>query len=312
MAAKRNKRGEKEYLLVRGRLDRAGRFIAGRCRSTPNVRQWPVTEHSDVTLELLDATGRVMHRELAEVRADTTCEPGDARTFRVQAYIGLREDAASLRLMRGDIQLWEHAIPEQPTLDIRLMARRASRDRPLALRLKFSPPGEQAHLTVIYRWGERQFQPIYIGPPAEKLEFDLAGLPGGEACRLVVSYSNGIRSAHAASDTFVVPKLGPSVDIVQPAARSSVVAGTPLILEAAAHDPELPGGAAAGRLSWQLDGREVADGFIASIDGLEPGRHRLALVYRGSMEVETSVEIRARKSEAVTANEWPEWDFMRE
>ena len=46
-------------------VDRGGRFTPQRSRSTTNVREWPVVESSDVVVELLDADGGTLHRELA-------------------------------------------------------------------------------------------------------------------------------------------------------------------------------------------------------------------------------------------------------
>jgi|GEM_PF-3341353 len=312
MPSSRQQSPRQEVLVVRGRLDRAGQFVLGRCRSTPFVKSWPVVRYSEVHLELLDANGHLLHDELAAVTPDRTCDPGDARRFRVLGYIGLRPDAREVRLVRGEIILWQSALPEAPTLEVRASPRSASRDKPLPLRLRYSPPQDNAHLTVIYQWGERRFLPIYIGKPSEVFEVNLAELPGGDACRLVMSYSNGLRSAQAATTTFKLPLLGPTVQIVSPPARTAVAAGTALVLEATAYDPELAGGADAQSLIWSVDGEVMGRGFITSVDGLAAGRHEIRLTYRGSQTVETSVLVSAKASEAAPADQWPAWNPLQD
>jgi len=219
----------REVLVIRGRLDRAGRFIPGRSRSTPNVREWPVVRESDIIIfvELLDEADRVLHRELTQVRPDIGCQPGDPQSFRVLGYIQLRDDAAAVRLMQGDLELWREKIPKAPTLAVSVSAVRATRERPLTLKLRYSPPGAGAHVTVVYKWGERRFRPVYIGPPKPEININLRELPGGEKCLLAVSYSNGLRSAQAATGPFRVAKLGPTVSVIRPDARTPVVAGRP-------------------------------------------------------------------------------------
>jgi hypothetical protein len=300
----------REVLVIRGRLDRAGRFAPGRSRSTPNVREWPVVTEGDVkvTVELLDEANRVLHREPARVRAEIGCQPGDPQTYRVTGYIQLRDDAAAVRLMRGDLELWRDMIPAPPTLDVKVSRVRGAREKPLTLRLRYSPPGENAHVTVVYKWGERRFRPIYIGRPKPEIAINLRELPGGDECLLAVSYSNGLRSAHAATEMFRVPKIGPTVSIVRPDARASIVAGTPVILEGNAFDPERAGGAKSEDLVWLIDEKEVATGLIASVDGLAAGRHRVTLAYRSRPGAEASTTVSAKEAQTPTANNWPEWD----
>src|SRR5918992_1576124 len=152
-----------EVLVIRGRLDRAGRFTPTRCRSTYNVREWPVVEASDHVVETVDPEDRTLHRELALVRPD----------------IGLDPDAASVRLRRDDLVLWRTEIPPPAKVTVGLERSRPSRGKRYPLRVRFSEPGERAHLTVVYQWGPRQFRPIYIGPPRETVPIDLSELPGG-------------------------------------------------------------------------------------------------------------------------------------
>jgi hypothetical protein len=300
----------REILVLRGRLDRAGRYIPRRSRSTPHVREWPVIEGNPfaVVVELIDSANRVLHREQARVRPEIGCQPGDPQFFRVLAYIELRDDAAAVRLMRDDLELWRATIPAAPTLELKLSRVGNAREKPLVLRLRYSEPGDGAHVTVVYKWGERRFRTIYIGPPAPQFEIDMRALPGGQECLLVVSYSNGLRSAHAATEPFRVPSLAPKVSVIRPDAKERLLARTPIILEGASFDPERAGGASPEDLTWLIDGNRVATGLIASIDGLPAGRHKITLTYGARPGAEASTTILVHESAEPIAEDWPEWD----
>ena len=296
----------REVLVIRGKLDRAGRFRPGRSRSTPTVLSWPVVESSDVFVELLDEQGRVLHREAADVRPDVDCDPGDPDRFRVTAYIELREEATEVRLMRGDLELWRDRIGEAASLKLELG--RAARKR-IVLRADYSEPREFANMLVVFQWGEGQFEPIYVGPPQREIAVDLTDMPGGPRCRLVVTYSDGLRSASAATKAFEVPRRGPSVTIARPTSREKVVADTPVILEGGVIDRERRGGPRPEEsLVWLLDGEEVGRGPITSIDGVGDGRHVAELVYHAEPGASAKVEFVARASKQQRADDWAEWN----
>jgi hypothetical protein len=302
-------KSDQEVLVIRGRLDRAGRFVARRCGSTYRVREWPVVERSEYLVELLDVSERVLHRELAQVTAELTCDPGDARRFRVLAYIGLRPEARRVRLRHDDLIMWEANIPEPPKVRATLGTKRPTRKAALALNLRYSEPGEDAHLSVVYQWGERQHRPIYIGPPAESIRVDVRALPGGDKCRFVVAYSNGLRTAGAATRAFRLPRFGPMVSIAQPGRDGVVVEGTALVLEGNVADPERPGGPRLPEdLVWLVDGEPAAAGAIASLDALPVGRHTITLVYRARPGAERTVVVRVAEAGAVRAQQWPQWE----
>jgi len=309
----------REVLVLRGHLDRAGVFTPSRMRSTPHVKSWPVVEEGrrgsqyDVRAELLDERGEVLHREPASVTRVVDCAPGDPRQYRVLAYIGLREDAVDARLVRDDLVLWQQRIPEPAALELSL--RQVSpRKRVASLSLAFSEPAtDDAHLTVVYAWGERRFEVCYLGPAEPRLDIDLTDLPGGEQCRFLATYSNGMRSAQAVSDAFEVATTGPVVTLVRPEPGDEVRAGAPVVLEGNVVDRERIGGARADEdLWWLVDGEPVGRGPITSVDGLPDGDHVVELVYRPEDSKDdlarTAVEVRAVRGRERPADEWPEWD----
>lgn len=301
---------EREVLVLRGHLDRAGRFRPRRCRSTHRVGAWPLVRDESVVAELLGEGGGVLHRELAEVTPEPDCRPGDAQRFRLTAYIELRPDAVAVRLRRDEILLWQTDIPPPAELDVQRLHKPSRRGGRISLALRYSEAGPGAHMLVVYRWGSGRFRVVYLGPPQPEIGIDAGGLPGGDECLLAVSYSNGLRSAHAATRSFAMPLQGPSLTIARPTGRQTVIAGTPLVLEGTVIDDEREGGAAEADLVWLIDDEEVGAGFIASVDGVAEGPHRVMARYRCEPGAEAAVGIRVVKPRLPTAAQWPEWDPM--
>jgi hypothetical protein len=215
-----------------------------------------------------------------------------------------------VRLVRDEILLWQQTIPPRPELRIDLVPGRSGRSGDMRLRLKFSEPGPGASIRVAYKWGERRFRIVYVGPPADELSFKKSDLPGGDKCLFAVDYSNGLRSAQAATRPFRLEPKGPNIEMISPAPKTPVTAGIPIVLQAAVLDEERPGGASDEDVIWSVDGREVARGFTTSVDGLPEGKHEILVAYHGSKPVRVARQVRARRAPAPLADEWPEWDPM--
>lgn len=335
---------DREYLLIRGRLDRADDFTPQRCGSTFFVREWPRAEGSDVFVETVSADGAVLRSTAALLRSEQICAAG-MQTWRVRAYVPLDSDAARVRLRRAERVVWEEQIPEAPTVRAVLRSppsrgrgkRGSGREdatitpgfpggKPALLTLRASKPAPnaQAHLTVVHRWSKRGFHTVYVGPMVQTLEIPADRMPGGRDCRLIAIYSNGMRSACAATEPFEVAPIGPVLRIVHPADGARFARGVPVTLEALVQDPEYPSAPqSADRLMWTLNGRGVAQGPLASIDPPPIGEHVIGLGYRvacadpkhrdpastapvmASMTLRIVVE--AGGNDAVPANDWPEW-----
>jgi hypothetical protein len=209
-------------------------------------------------------------------------------------------------LRRGDLVLWRREIADPAKLRVKLGRRKKDE---IVLRSTFSAPGDDANMLVVYQWGEGRFQPVYVGPPEETLEIDLAEMPGGEDCRFAVTYSNGMRSASAATDMFAVARRGPTVSIARPEPGAKIVAGTPVILEGAVLDRERPGGPRSDEdVVWLVDGEPVGRGLIASVDRLAEGRHVVELVYEADPGASEQVEVTARAARVAAADSWGDWN----
>ncbi|MEU3693796.1 hypothetical protein [Streptomyces narbonensis] len=266
-------------------------------------------DKSPYIAELLDSNEEPVHRVLAEVTPLQSCDTAEVEQFRVTALLGLSPDAVSVQLRRDDLVLWHREIPEAPTLSVHLAAEAVSREEPVQLRFELSQPGESAYLQLVYQWGERRFRTLGFTDPQGELTVDLRQVPGGPACRFVALYSNGLRTAVAATDEFPLEPLGPSIAIIEPSNDTEMTTGQPLVLHGQAVDPERPGGARAEDLSWWLDDERVATGPIGGIDLVEPGDHRISLRYEGPDRTgQDEVRIIVVPAQAPTAEEWEPFD----
>lgn len=335
---------DREYLLIRGRLNRADDFTPRRCGSTAFVRQWPRAEGSDVFVETVSRDGDVLRSYPALVKSERVCASGP-ESWRLRAYVPLDAEAARVRLRRAGRVLWEERIPDQPTVRVSLDARptrggakptpaKHRRQRkpeddatpgfpggsPAVLTLDTSEPAAAglAYVTVVHRWSERGFRTVYIGPVQRTLDIPADRLPGGRECRLIVIYSNGMRSATAATKPFALEPIRPVLRITRPADGTRLPSGTPITLEGLVQDPEYPSGPRdAERLVWTVDQREVGTGPLTSVDPLESGEHTIGLSYRfgaGSpaSSPSTSVRLVVAKARAIPANAWPDWQPFEE
>lgn len=324
---------EREYLHIRGRLDRDGDFTPRRCESTTFIRERPEPrqpDHGDVVAETLDNDGSLVRTERASVVPEGVCAPA-ARTWRVRVYIALDEAAQSVRLRRGDRILWSAKVPDPPDVRVEVTSfpRRGDPQRsrkgrssgtpgfpggdPAVLELKLSRAAEPdvAFVKVVYRWSERGFHTVHIGPTARRLTIDPDRLPGGDRCEFLVAYSNGVRTGLGRTEPFELPPIGPVLEIVQPAAGLGLTEGMPVTLEGMVVDPEHPAAPLDGEaLRWSVDGEPVGVGMVGSVDPLPAGSHTITLEYagRGGKPARIERRIEVGLSRILPAAAWPAID----
>ena len=325
---RRNDDDQREYLLIRGRLTRDDVFVPRRSGSTTVVRTWPEPEqpdHGDVVAETVDADGRVLRSERPSVLREGVCAPS-APTWRVRVYLPLDDNAAEVQLRRGERVLWSAPVGEKPEVRVEVLSipargRQKRKDqsefpggKPAVLGLEVSRAIDPAvaYVKIVYRWNERGFHTVYLGPARRRITIPADRLPGSGRCEFFVSYSDGVRSAIARTKPIKVAPIGPVVTIVRPAADMTITEGTPIDLECLVQDPESPSLPFRERNQtvWMVDGERVAVGALTSIDPLPPGTYRIDVEYAGSARRSgtTSRKLSVRRSRAVIANEWPDHD----
>lgn len=317
-----------EHLIIRGRLDAADEFTPRRCRSSRYVRPRPSAPESDLIVETIGSEGQTLRSAPATVSSDAVCGPG-IETWRVEGIVVLDEGALTVRLRRGERVVWSSVIAEKPTLRVKLRSRpkrggpRSVREvgadypggRPAVLEITTSVAAEglDSHVTLVHQWGEGLFRTVLVGAAADTLEVPADALPGGSRCRFVAIYSNGMRSAVAATDWYPFAPIGPIVRIDAPTGKERLVEGATLSLRGYVEVPEDPGGSRyPERLSWMLNGRVVGAGSQASVLRLPVGRNEITLLYDepGGPSARRSVTVQVKASRHVHADDWEPWDHF--
>jgi hypothetical protein len=113
----------------------------------------------------------------------------------------------------------------------------------------------------------------------QQLQVDLAGIPGGNSCRIQVLASDGINTSRGSSDSFTIADKPPEVYISNPQTNNALTPGWPVILMAMGTDAE-DGALPAGSLVWSSDqDGNVGSGdyLIASSQNMSVGEHTITL-----------------------------------
>lgn len=124
--------------------------------------------------------------------------------------------------------------------------------------------------------GGRTFRPVWGGPSNGVAVVPANEFPAAKTGVLRLAVSDGFDQTLAQVGQLAVAGASPDVEIADPAPRTSIDADQPLSLAAQAVDDRgvtIP----AESLAWLVDGRQVAQGRSADVEGLTPGRHIVAL-----------------------------------
>ena len=267
-----------EILVFRGRLHPDLTFELRHSYSTEYVRQPLKLDQKDFYIELRDGDGTPINRELVTLIDSTDCEPGGRSYKKVLGHIGFREEAKVLLFYKKDILICSHIVPGRPTLQLEWGDKRVARKSRKTLGLRLSNPEPGAFVQVVYQWGERRFRTLGFFRPAKEISLDFSDLPGGSKCRLVVLYSNGLRAAKAATGYFALPPKVPQIEVFHPRDGQTFAPWVPVELAAQIVDEEY-GTVHDDDYVWELDGKEVCRGSVASLEELSEGSHRLTLRY---------------------------------
>jgi hypothetical protein len=265
-----------EILAIRGRLYSDLRFQLYGSYSTTYVRDWPEMPDGEYSVELRNDADEMLNREPLIVFESSSRPSVLTRCRRVAGYIALVPRAKTLEVRKGKILLRKFEVPKKPSIALRWNNRRVTRGKHFALGLKCSEPGPGAAVRLFYQWKERNLRPLGMVVPTARVPIDFSLLPGGDKCRLLVLYSNGLRSATAATPYFAVPKAVPVLTMLSPSDKSTFFPWHWVELEAELEDLQE---CAIGEedFVWELDGKVVHVGRIGSLHDLTEGSHRITL-----------------------------------
>jgi hypothetical protein len=270
---------------------------------TTHIDYQPETGDGTFVLALLDDGGS----ELTAVSPLVDFERGcwsieEPRSTQVTAYLPAHPQAQQMVLRREKQVIYSAQVAAFPP-EVFAVRVEVSNDSSAQVFWQAEPAGGRPlWFSVIYYDGQQRGIALASAlQNADSLAFDLQELPGGEACRVAVIASDGVRSGSALSEPFQVSEKPPCLWIQRPAPESLLPPDQPVTLVGLAQD--LAGDALADKgLLWIVDGKQVASGTrMAGTSGLTPGEHEAVLTYMLDKQQIASASVRftiAERSEA--------------
>lgn len=302
-----------EYIELAGVIDVKGRFhtlpIWSKAVVRSQSRSFQMQEEPPLELELLDKSGKVLSREKVMQHHPVVCARQDPGWCLVRGRIALVSGAYSLRLNRADRVIIERLITDAPRLTLDWPHKRVSRKKSFTLKLDYSTPDEGALIEVHLICDGSRSRFIGAGRPNKKLTLRFDDLPGGKACQLSVTYSNGVRSTTVLSESFeLAPRRG-CVELVHPEEDVKVPSWQPIPLYARYSSAEMDSPKetrkVVAELVWKLDGQEVGRGPRGLLAAQDEGKHRLTLHANGKEIESRKIHIeKSKKSAGLAAFEW--------
>lgn len=226
-------------------------------------------------VEVLDFQGHPLVR--VPLSASGTCETGSTA---LRGSVDLPDGAARLDVLHVDssgrdpIVLASKPVPERAP-ELRLLAAPegdVEGEFTLMWEARGDPP--PVRYFIDYSPGRETWEPLSLGVSEQRLTIDFAKLAGGDACRLAVTASNGLRATRVESGPFRVREKPCAVVIVRPIDGETLPPNVVLV----------------GNGWWREEGRPEVEAlaWTSDVQGelgrsqnvtarLEPGTHRITL-----------------------------------
>jgi hypothetical protein len=227
-------------------------------------------------VEILDAQGHPLVR--VPLSAYGTC---GTNSTSLRGSVDLPDDAARLDILRVDtsgrdpIVLASKPIPERAP-ELRLLAvPEGEVEGEFTLMWEASGDPPPVRYFIDYSLGRETWEPLSLGVSEPQLTIDFANLAGGQACRLAVTASNGLRTTRVESGPFRVREKPCAAVILRPVDGEKLPPNVILV----------------GNGWWREEGRPEVEAleWISDVQGalgrgqsvtvrLEPGTHRITLL----------------------------------
>lgn len=298
------------YLHITGTIDAHGGFSAGwwSAASTESVPNTLAADDEQAHWQAvaLDEADETLSRVPAPRTAQPIC-PGGTQ-WRLAALLPVPDDAASVAVLAGGNEVLRRAIPPPAAVSVDVGPSRRLARHATTVDVGIEGPTPVPGAYLVANWGAPGRPPVTLGlvPVVDReapvFPLDLTTLPGGDGCRLMVSYFDGIRQTTTSADDLFLETREPVPVISSPGSGMELLSGAWLDLQG-----RLDGDGDPDSLEWFADDESVGTGTTAGVTGLGPGTHTITLRYHAA---EVAVEILVRPApvdEAVTPTWEPPW-----
>jgi len=272
-----------DRIRLSGRLDAEGHLTLRPAFPTAIAPERWRHDTLSYIAEVLDAQGNPLVR--VPLSASGTCG-GDSTALRgidstsLRGSVDLPQGAARLDVLHVDasgrdpIVLASEPVPPQAP-ELRLLAvpdGEVEGEFTLTWEARSDPP--PVRYFVDYSPGRDRWEPLSLGLSEPQITVDFTSLAGGDACRVAVTASNGLRASRVESRPFRVREKSCTAVILRPVDGEQISPDVVLVGNGWWREegrPEVEALAWASNVQGELGrGREVAT-------QLEPGTHRITL-----------------------------------
>ncbi len=299
IAAGNRKRFQVEYLVIRGFLSADLNFHPMASHSSFYLHPSPRRPDGRYFAELRDDNGTPLNRQPIDVFQPVVCFNNRSSILLVDGSIALRKDASRLLLFKEDILIDERPIFEPPSLKLTWKVKKADRKKSYPLLLSYSDPSPGAYFQLIYQWDNGAYQSVGLSAPKKRITINFSKRSGGKACRLMVAYTNDMRTTVAKTGAFSVPPRDPLLRIVSPAAGTTFAPWHPITL--IGQISQVDGRKVENEdLVWYLKDRVISKGRVLSMSELPPGRHTFVLKWQKNDNVVDRKTIKVTQSKVMS------------
>ena len=279
------------HVHITGAVDANGGFTPGWWYTPPpeavSAAQAYPDSHTVWEAVALDDADDILARAPAPLSTVQVC-PGEPY-FRLDAMLGLPDTTSSVAIIDGDREVFRRAVlaPARVSLDERLGT--SLRRQPIKVGVRIDGPEPRSGAYLVARWEAPSQPPLPLGlidvgaGEPVVVDLDLTGLPGGEGCRLSVTYGDGIRTVAAFSEPLYIEPRAAVPVIVAPTPSTELFDDSWLSLEG-----RLDGDGDPEALEWLLDEELIGTGVRVGVARPGAGTRTVTLRYGTAY---TSIEI---------------------
>src|SRR3712207_4024179 len=271
-----------DHLHITGTVDADGTFTPG-WWSTPPPEAVPAAQgnldsHTGWEAVALGHAGDILARAPAPLVEVPIC-PGGSR-LELSTLLDLPDATASVAIFDGDREVFRRPVPEPARVSLDEGLGTNLRRRPIEVGVRIDGPEPRSGAYIAARWEAPSGPPLPLGlidvgagEPAV-IGLDLTELPGGEGCRLSVTYGDGIRTVAAYTEPLSVEPRPAAPVIVAPTPGTELFEDSYLGLEG-----HLDGDGDPEALEWLMDEEPVGTGARADVARPGVGKRTVTLRY---------------------------------